>query len=61
MYILATRAGCEVFMDIFSMPWPKELNCSSLPDTNDTSVCIGYMEAHEPKKIDGMLQFDTDQ
>ena len=59
MNILATRAGCEVFMDIFSMPWPKELNCSSLPESNDTSVCIGYMEAHEPKKIDGRLQFGT--
>ncbi|CAG2208652.1 CORIN [Mytilus edulis] len=47
----ATKAGCEVFMNIFSMIWPENLDCDALPDVNDTSICIGYAEAHEPRKI----------
>ncbi|XP_063444873.1 atrial natriuretic peptide-converting enzyme-like isoform X1 [Mytilus trossulus] len=47
----ATKAGCEVFMNIFSMIWPENLDCDALPDANDTSICIGYAEAHEPRKI----------
>lgn len=51
--LTATKAGCEVFMNIFSMIWPENLDCDALPDVNDTSICIGYAEAHEPRKIGG--------
>ncbi|XP_052689027.1 atrial natriuretic peptide-converting enzyme-like isoform X1 [Crassostrea angulata] len=45
------KKNCFVFWEIFALPWPKNLNCSSLPDVNDSSVCIGYKEAHEPPEV----------
>lgn len=48
------KKNCFVFWEIFSNPWPKNLDCSSLPDVNDTTVCIGYQEAHEPPDVKGM-------
>ena len=43
------KARCEIFMDIFWDPWPKDLYCSDFPD--DPRKCIGYREAHElPEK-----------
>nr|XP_022319359.1 atrial natriuretic peptide-converting enzyme-like isoform X1 [Crassostrea virginica] len=45
------KKNCFVFWEIFSNPWPKNLVCSSLPDVNDTTVCIGYQEAHEPPDV----------
>jgi hypothetical protein len=48
------KKSCFVFWEIFTSPWPKNLTCSSLPDVNDTSVCIGYKEAHEPPVVKGI-------
>ncbi|XP_050391621.2 atrial natriuretic peptide-converting enzyme [Patella vulgata] len=57
------RDRCELFMEIFNHAWPKDLNCTLLPDSPDTNVCIGYKEAHEAPKIDdckiGELKCDT--
>lgn len=54
------KKNCFVFWEIFALPWPKNLNCSSLPDVNDSSVCIGYKEAHEPPEVKGKNNFTFD-
>ncbi|KAJ8318946.1 hypothetical protein KUTeg_004037 [Tegillarca granosa] len=55
---------CSMFMEIFHSPWPEALNCSQFPDSPDTTVCIGYEEAHEaPPLIEcekGDLRCDGD-
>ncbi|KAK3085691.1 hypothetical protein FSP39_007284 [Pinctada imbricata] len=52
-------------MEIFALPWPKELNCSSVPDSNDTTVCTGFNEANETPQIrdcdEDEVQCDTDR
>ncbi|XP_056018072.1 atrial natriuretic peptide-converting enzyme-like isoform X2 [Ostrea edulis] len=59
------KKNCFVFWEIFASPWPQNLTCSSLPDVNDTSVCIGYQEAHEPPDIKecqpNQISCDTDR
>ncbi|XP_033736491.1 atrial natriuretic peptide-converting enzyme-like isoform X2 [Pecten maximus] len=46
------KSRCSIFMEIFHSPWPSTLNCSAFPDVNDTSVCMGYAQAHEPPLIE---------
>lgn len=53
------KKNCFVFWEIFANPWPKNLDCSSLPDVNDSSVCIGYKEGHEPPEIKGKNHFTS--
>ncbi|CAG5128122.1 unnamed protein product, partial [Candidula unifasciata] len=43
------RDRCGIFHDILNQHWPAALNCSTLPDSPDPSVCIGYHEAREPE------------
>ncbi|KAK3091922.1 hypothetical protein FSP39_023749 [Pinctada imbricata] len=56
----AFKANCFVFWEIFAMPWPNDLDCSSLPDSNDSSVCIGYKEANESPPVRVKLGNGTD-
>ncbi|XP_061168048.1 atrial natriuretic peptide-converting enzyme-like [Saccostrea echinata] len=59
------KKNCFTFWEIFSTPWPRNLTCSSLPDVNDTSICIGYNEAHQPLEIkecqSNQISCDTDR
>ncbi|OWF50829.1 atrial natriuretic peptide-converting enzyme-like [Mizuhopecten yessoensis] len=52
------KSRCSIFMEIFHSPWPSSLNCSTFPDVNDTSVCMGYSQAHEPPKIEDCKKGD---
>ncbi|XP_041364277.1 atrial natriuretic peptide-converting enzyme-like [Gigantopelta aegis] len=47
----AYKDRCEIFLNIFYHKWPNALNCESLPDSSDPSVCTGYKEAHEPPEF----------
>ena len=56
---VAYRDRCEIFLDIFYQPWPKELICDKLPDSNDSNVCVGYKEAHYLLELGGNVYVDT--
>ncbi|PVD38673.1 hypothetical protein C0Q70_01292 [Pomacea canaliculata] len=47
----ATRDRCEIFLDIFYMPWPEALSCDRLPDSPEPGVCVGYSQAREPPDL----------
>ncbi|KAL4240966.1 Transmembrane protease serine 2 [Mactra antiquata] len=48
----AYKTRCSIFMDIFWYPWPSQLYCDILPDSANTSICIGYKEAHEIPELE---------
>lgn len=51
--LAATRDRCEIFLDIFYMPWPEALSCDRLPDSPEPGVCVGYSQAREPPDLGG--------
>lgn len=39
-----TIRKCDFFLGVFTLSWPMNIDCSSLPESPSPEICIGYQE-----------------